>query len=162
MHELHGKRRTSRQVPHWVRDNGGRDHAGDRNDCVIRAIAIAAGKPYREVHSALIAATAQYVKTSRSRVAGYIRQSRRGRYFDPANGSYAEIYRPYLESIGWQYTATKARKVRLRADMLPAGRLIVRVHRHLTAVINGTIHDTFNSGRAGHRPVIGYFAARAS
>lgn len=33
-------------------------------------------------------------------------------------------------------------KVRLRADELPPGRLIVKVSRHLVAVIDSAIHDT--------------------
>jgi hypothetical protein len=49
----------------------------------------------------------------------------------------------------------------LRADELPPGRLIVLVHRHLVAVIDGVIHDTYNSGGKGHRPVRGYYAVRS-
>ncbi len=126
---------------------------------IPRAIAIATGKPYREVHDALTVATLHYVKTHRNLVTGWIRRSRGGRGFDPANGSYKEIYDPYLKSIGWRFTSTKDQKVRLRADELPSGRLIVRIHRHLVAVIDGVIHDTYNSGGAGPRPVIGYYTA---
>ena len=146
----------------WVRDDGGRYRAGYRNNrvsggCVPRAIAIATGKPYREVHKALVAATLHYVKTHRTYLARWIRRSRDGRGFDPEYGSYQVIYGPYLESIGWRFTPTKNQKVRLRADELPSGRLIVRVHRHLVAVIDGVIRDTFNSGQAGRRPVTGYY-----
>jgi hypothetical protein len=146
----------------WVRDDGGRRAGGYRRvpgGCVPRAIAIATGKPYREVHDALTAATLHYVKRRRNRVAGWIKRSRGGRSFDPANGSYREIYRPYLESIGWQFTSTKDRKVHLRADELPSGRVIVEIHQHLVAVIDGVIRDTFDSGRAGRRPVTGYYTA---
>jgi hypothetical protein len=147
----------------WVRDDGGRRRAGGYHrtpgGCVPRAIAIATGKPYREVHDALTAATLHYVKTHRNRVAGWIKRSRGGRSFDPASGSYVEIFGPYLASIGWRFTSTKDQEVRLRADELPSGRLIVRIHGHLVAVIDGVIHDTYDSGRAGRRPVIGYFTA---
>jgi hypothetical protein len=45
----------------------------------------------------------------------------------------------------------------LRADELPPGRLIVEVHRHLVAVIDGLVHDTYNSGGAGRRPVKAFY-----
>jgi hypothetical protein len=145
----------------WARDDGGRCGAGDgTHDCVPRAIAIATGKPYREVYAELAAAIRKYVRRwPRSRLARWIKRSRDGRGFDPAYGVYVKIYRPYLESLGWQFTSTKDRKVRLRADELPTGRLIVGVHQHLVTVIDHVIHDTFDSGGAGCRPVIGYYTA---
>jgi hypothetical protein len=156
--------RPSRQVPAWVRTDGGRCAAGYHRvsgGCVPRAIAIATGKPYREVHDALVATTLHYVKTHRNLIAGWIKRSRGGCGFDPANGSYQKIYGPYLNSIGWQFTPTK--KVRLRADELPPGRLIVIVYRHAVAVIDGVIHDTEYCAGAGRRPVTGYYTnARAS
>lgn len=42
---------------------------------------------------------------------------------------------------------------------LPSGRLIVAVSRHLCAVIDGVIHDTFDPSRDGTRCVYGYFQA---
>jgi hypothetical protein len=138
----------------WVRDDGGQP-AGVRGGCVVRAIAIATGKPHREVHQELIEATRRYVSTHRNRVVGWIKHSRGGRGYDPIYGSYAEIYGPYLEKhLGWQRVS---HKVRLRADELPPGRLIVDVHRHLVAVIDGVIHDTYNSGGAGRRPVKAFY-----
>jgi hypothetical protein len=50
--------------------------------------------------------------------------------------------------------------VHLRAEELPSGRLIVSVPRHLVAVVDGTIHDTHDSSRAGARCVYGYFQKR--
>ncbi len=48
--------------------------------------------------------------------------------------------------------------VHLRADELPGGRLIVRVSRHMCAVIDGVIHDTHDPSRAGTRCVYGYWS----
>jgi len=48
-------------------------------------------------------------------------------------------------------------RVHLRADELPAGRLIVVVSSHLVAVIDGVIHDTYDPSRNGNRCVYGYF-----
>lgn len=50
-------------------------------------------------------------------------------------------------------------EVHLRADELPPGRLIVSVSKHVTAVINGVIHDTHDPSRDGTRCVCGYFSA---
>src|SRR5580658_9694624 len=44
-------------------------------------------------------------------------------------------------------------KAHLRADELPKGRLIVSVSGHLTAVIDGVIHDTHEPSRRGTRCV---------
>jgi hypothetical protein len=148
----------------WVRNDGGRraagyDNAGDCGGCVPRAIAIASGLPYRVVLDALTVGTVRYVKRfPRSWIARWIKRSRHGRGWDPSYGCYYTIYSNYLKSIGWQYTPVDGR-LHLRVDEIPPGRLIVRVHRHLVAVIDGAIHDTHNSGRTGCRPVIGYWRA---
>lgn len=49
-------------------------------------------------------------------------------------------------------------QVHLRASELPPGPLVVRVSRHLTAVIDGVIYDTHDCSRAGTRCVYGYFS----
>ena len=41
---------------------------------------------------------------------------------------------------------------------LPPGPLIVKVSRHLTAVIDGVLYDTHNCSRGGARCVYGYFS----
>ena len=51
-----------------------------------------------------------------------------------------------MESLGWKWTPTmqigSGCTVHLRADELPSGGLVVSVSKHLTAVIDGVIHDT--------------------
>jgi hypothetical protein len=73
-----------------------------------------------------------------------------------------EIIGPYLESLGWHYTSTKERPrgrgMHLRADELPAGRLIV-LPRHVCAVIDGVIHDTSDWGAEGRRRILGYWSS---
>jgi hypothetical protein len=92
------------------------------------------------------------------------RERRRGgvRAFDPDHGCADEAYAPYLKSLGWNYVSTKGQKVHLRADRLPRGKLIVRIRRHLVAVIDHVIHDTHDCGRAGHVRVEGYWTAPRS
>jgi hypothetical protein len=145
----------------YVYNDGGAGRTNHGGGCVPRAIAIATGRPYREVYEALVARTYEYVRRwPRSQVAGWIRRGRNS--FDPARGSYRSVYGRYLKSLGWHYVSTEDQKVRLRADELPSGRLIVAVHQHLVAVIDGVIHDTYDSGQKGHRPVRGYYTTASS
>ena len=53
----------------------------------------------------------------------------------------------------------QACKVHLSSDELPSGRLVVSVSKHVTAVIDGVIHDTHDPGRDGTRCVYGYWKA---
>jgi hypothetical protein len=143
----------------WVKDDGGRRANGygrSVSDCVARAITIATRKPYPEVFEALKAGAAEHVKRwPHSKTAGWIKKSRSGG--DPANGCYDAVSARYLRSIGWQYTRIRERTF-LRADQLPPGRLVVKINRHAVAVIDGVIHDTFDSGGSGRRPVEGYWS----
>jgi hypothetical protein len=137
----------------FTKDDGGRlaaGYRGDARDCVVRAIAIANESPYQEIYDKInmIAATGRV-------------GSRRGNS-DARTGVYKEAYRPWLENLGWKWHATmkigSGCKVHLKADELPKGRLIVRVSKHLTAVVDGIIHDTHDPSRDGTRCVYGYFA----
>src|SRR5262249_11421739 len=157
----------------WVKDDGGRRKSGIARaagrkdavgDCVVRAIAIATGKPYREVHDALTVAKVRHIYAGGDSDYWSQREPRRGgvRTFDPDHGCSDEVYGPYLESLGWSRASTKGQRVRLRADELPRGRLIVRIHRHLVAVIDHVIHDTRDCGGAGRVRVEGYWTAPSS
>jgi hypothetical protein len=136
----------------WVHDDGGRAAAGFRgstDDCVTRAIAIATGRPYREVYDDLhemLRAQPAKVRGSRS----------------PRDGVTRRVYEPYLFEAGWWWEPTMSigsgTTVHLRAGELPAGRLLVRVTKHLCAVIDGVVHDTHDPSRDGTRAVYGFYA----
>jgi hypothetical protein len=152
----------------WIEDDGGRETSGIANaarrkdrtgDCVTRAIAIATGKPYLEVHTALTAATVRHVYSDESKFGKWQRRHGGVCTYDADHGCPNGAYGPYLESLGWKFTSTKDQKVRLRADELPLGRLVVEIRRHLVAVIDGVIHDTYDSGGAGRVRVKGYWRA---
>lgn len=136
-------------------NDGGRSAAGYKGsagDCVVRAIAIATGKPYQDVYDALNTLG----KTERA--------GRRKRGTSNARtGVYKVTFRKYLEQLGWTWHPTmqigSGCKVHLRADELPSGRLVVSVSRHMVAVIDGVIHDTHDCSRNGTRCVYGYFTA---
>src|SRR5262249_2326010 len=134
----------------FVKDNGG----GPENEgnCVPRSIAIATGKPYDEVVGALRAEAARFSDRVPDRMESEgIRKSKKGAYnFEP------QAVDPYLRAIGWEFTRPKE-PMRLRADDLPSGRLIVSINRHYVAVIDGVIHDLYDSGGAGKIKVEGYY-----
>jgi hypothetical protein len=140
-------------VNNFICNDGGRAAAGftgTTGDCVTRSIAIASGKPYREVYDAL------------NTLAVSERSGKRKRGKSSARtGVHRFTYDRYLKSIGATWTPTmqigSGCKVHLRADELPAGRLVVCVSRHLVAVINGVIHDTHDCSREGTRCVYGYY-----
>ena len=105
----------------FVWNDGGRaasGFVGCAGDCVARAIAIATGKPYREVYGGL------------GEIAG---ESAR-------NGVIQHFTQQYLQSLGWLRSEYEGE--------LPEGVLIVRFETersgHLACVIDGEIHDTWD------------------
>tara|TARA_R100001530_G_scaffold37608_1_gene29201 strand:+ start:1050 stop:1496 length:447 start_codon:yes stop_codon:yes gene_type:complete len=124
-------------------NDGGRKDAGfkgDTGDCVTRAIAIVTGKPYQEVYDRIF----ELAKES------------------PRNGVHKKVYKPYIEkelSLVWTPTMGIGTgcTVHLVGDELPKGKLIVRTSKHLTAMIDGVIHDTYDPSRGGTRCVYGYW-----
>ena len=125
-------------------DDGGRQDAGyrgpSRGDCVIRAIAIATGKPYKKVLAEL-----------------YDRHKRHGIPFHPSQGTYPLAYGPYLKSLGFEFVKIEG-KARFRRDNLPKRKiLIVSISRHLAAVMDGVLRDTWDSSKNGDALLIGYW-----
>ncbi len=136
----------------FVYDDGGRSKyykAGEVGDCVCRAISIATGRDYKEIHDLIN----EYSKNER--------KSKRCSKSSARNGVRKETSRKILESLGFVWTPTmqigQGCKVHLREDELPAGTLIVSVSKHLTCVIDGVIHDTYDPTRDGERCVYGYY-----
>lgn len=142
------------QAIQWTFDDGGRAEAGYKGstgDCVVRSIAIAAEKPYKEVYDALFEiAKANPIKGQKSA--------------SPRNGVNRRHYEAYLKSIGWVWIPTmrvgQGCNVHLRASELPTGRLIVRLTKHVCAVIDRVVHDTYDPSRDGSRCVYGVFVPR--
>jgi hypothetical protein len=128
---------------------------------VTRAIAIATGHDYRGVYAAMWAALTDYANTHRDQTAKQIARRGGRRGTTPRNGVNRKIYERYLQSLGWRWVPTmqigSGCRLHLHADELPAGRLIVKVTHHLTAVIDGVIHDTHDPSRNGTRCVYGYW-----
>jgi hypothetical protein len=146
----------------FVFNDGGRQAAGFRGnagDCVVRAIAIAAELPYRQVYDQLQRALRHQIEVVERKQT--LQYGIKGHYkpnATPLTGLTANVYRPYLRWLGWQYVAKPVGpNGRLRRGEVPMGRLIVELSGHLVAVIDGVIHDTYYSASRGQRPIGGYF-----
>jgi len=130
----------------FVKNDGGRAASGRKGsagDCVCRAIAIATGKPYDEVYRDLAQA---------NKAAGGKASAR--------NGLKRKVYEKYLNDLGWTWHAApkfEGRKAR-HSDM-PNGIVIVRMARHVACVIDGVVHDTWDSRQ---KMVYGYWARAQS
>lgn len=127
-------------------DDGGRAEAGylgSTGDCVTRSIAIATGKLYQEVYDALNALSLNERKGTRKRGKSSAR-----------TGVYKQTVRRYMAELGWKWTPTmhigSGCTVHLHGDELPLGRLIVSVSKHVTAVIDRVIRDTYDPRREAH------------
>ena len=138
---------------HFRFDDGGRTAAGYRGktgDCVVRSIAIATGLPYRHVYELVNRASVHERTGTRKRGKSNAR-----------TGVYKSTIKRILHSLGWVWTPTmqigSGCTVHLRPDELPSGRLLVSVSKHLTATIDGVIHDTHDCSRRGTRCVYGYW-----
>ncbi len=134
-------------------DDGGRQAAGYKGkagDCVVRAIAIATGHSYQQVYD-LVNSAATYERTGKRK---------RGKS-NARTGVYKTSIKRIMKDLGWVWTPTmqigSGCTVHLRSDELPQGRLVVSVSKHLTAVIDGVIHDTHDCSRRGTRCVYGYW-----
>lgn len=138
----------------WQFNDGGRSvtgYTGKTRDCVCRAIAIAAEKPYQEIYDRL------------NEIGKLERRGKRKRSIsDARTGVYRFAYQRLLFDLGFVWTATmkigSGCNVHLREGELPdSGRLVVSVSKHLCAVIDGVVHDTHDPSRGGTRCVYGYY-----
>jgi hypothetical protein len=151
----------------FVEGDGGRAAAGFKGDqagdCVTRAIAIATGRPYREVYDALAETALSNRRLMAKLELRYGAQARR--HASPRNGVLRDVYQPYLESIGWEWVPVMGIgtgcTMHLRADEVPPGRIIASLSKHMCAVIDGVIHDQYDPSRDGTRCVYGFFRERA-
>ena len=130
----------------FVKNDGGRAASGRKGfagDCVCRAIAIATGKPYDEVYRDLAQA---------NKAAGGKASAR--------NGLKRKVFEKYLNDLGWTWhSAPKFEGRKARHSDMPDGVVIVRMARHVACVIDGVLHDTWDSRR---KMVYGYWARAQS
>lgn len=124
-------------------NDGGRSsyfQATSVGDCVTRAVAIVTGKDYKQVYDEI------------AELVGY----------SPRNGISGNDDRKVMSHFGGRWVPKMSIgsgcKCHLRAGEIPMkGRLVCSVSKHVVAVIDGTIHDTFDCSREGNRCVYGYW-----
>ncbi len=137
----------------WNYNDGGRAAAGykgDARDCFCRATAIAVGRPYQEVYDLIN----EYGKSEKI-------TKRKKKRSNARTGTYKYTEQKVMEHYGWEWVSCMGIgtgcQVHLRKEELPAGRIICHVSRHMVAVIDGVIQDTYDSSRGGTRCVYGYY-----
>lgn len=137
-----------------VYDDGGRLAAGFRGktrDCVVRSIAIVTGRPYAEIYRELmLAAEGERNGPRKSHPRTGVHTSR-------------QWFKDYMQRLGFKWTPTMrvgtGCTTRLSASDLPmTGRHVVKVSRHVTALVDGELRDNHDPSRRGTRCVYGYWS----
>ncbi len=124
-------------------NDGGRSkyyRAKNVGDCVVRATAIATGRDYKEIYNIF-----------KEAIGG-----------SPRNGVSKKICRQVIGQLGGRWVTCmkigSGCKVHLAPNEIPMDkRIIVSLSKHLVAVINGVINDTYEPSRDGERCVYGYW-----
>lgn len=124
-------------------DDGGRSKyfaASKVGDCVPRAIAIATQRDYKEVYNTI------------TKIVGYT----------PRNGVRKADTKKLIKHFGgvWHPTMNVGSgcTTHLEDDEIPMhGRIVCKCSKHVVAVIDGVIHDTYDASRDGNRCVYGYW-----
>lgn len=136
----------------FVYDDGGRSKyytATKVGDCVTRAISIASGMDYQEVYNMIADANNRKYKHKKKKSS-------------PRNGVYKEDINYIMGALGFKWHSCMSIgtgcKVHLNTDEIPMDKVIIcSVSKHLVAVKNGVIHDTYDPSRNGMRCVYGYW-----
>lgn len=124
-------------------NDGGRAEAGfqgSASDCVCRALAIATGKPYKEVYDRINVLAGKPVART---------------------GVPKKLTRKIVQSFGFKWVPVMGIgtgcTMTLDPTKLPKGVIICKVTNHLCTVIDGVLNDTHDSSRNGTRCVYGYW-----
>ena len=129
-------------MQNFTYNDGGRKASGRKGsagDCGVRAMAIALGLDYDTCYKELAQA---------NKDAGYEKSAR--------NGLFKEVFQSVLEKHGWTWhTAPTFSGRKAYVSDLPQGTHICRMRRHYATVIDGVLHDTFDSS---YKMVYGYWS----
>lgn len=130
-------------------NDGGRSQSkfrGRTGDCVVRSIAIATNQDYETVYKRC---------AEINQKCGYPKSCRKGVFVKSV------YFKTYMQELGFRYVSTmqfgSRKRIHLRADELPEGKIICNVSKHSVAVINHKLLDTYDCSRGGTRMVYGYW-----
>lgn len=141
----------------FIRNDGGRaasGYLGKAGDCVVRAIAIATRIQYHTIYSDLAIINLTMPKTAGRETAGI---------HSASHGIYTEsvLFKRYMIDRNFTWVPTMGIGtgclMHLHQEEVPKGRIIVRVSKHVAAVIDGVLYDTHDCSRGGTRCVYGYW-----
>ena len=142
----------SEAIPYQYND-GGRKASGFKGytgDCAVRAIAIAAGIPYRVAYDEMnLISKLEQTKRRSDKISS------------ARDGVYRKTMDKVMKNLGFVWTPTMGVgtgcRVHLRTNELPSGRIVVALSKHYAAVVNGVLHDIYDCSREGTRCVYGYY-----
>lgn len=147
-------KKLNKKTMKYFFNDGGRERAGYKGitgDCVVRAIAIVTEQDYQKVYDDIN-------KLGLSERTGKRKKDKS----NSRTGVYKSTTKKYMEKIGWKWTPTmfigSGCNVHLKESELPSGKLLVKVSKHATAVIDGVINDISDCSRNETRCVYGYFS----
>ncbi len=152
---------TGRAVMPFEFDDGGRARyfkAEKAGDCVTRAIAIASGQDYLVVYKDLFERMRAYYATKR-------RPPLTTR--SPRDGVPRDVYEGYLFGLGFTWVPLMEIGSGCQVHLLPdelapySTILIARLSKHICAVMDGVVRDTYDPSRDGTRCVYGVYEGRA-
>jgi hypothetical protein len=133
----------------FQKDDGGRAAAGCKGsagDCVARSIAIASQRPYEEIYDRLAEGNASQ-RRGKHQKTGHGKRSARDGIFTGR-----KWFKDYMRELGFEWVSCmgvgEGCHTHLKNDELPVGRLVLSLRRHYAAVIEGVLHDTFDSSPA--------------
>ena len=110
------------------------------------------GKPYKEVYDELFMEIKKFAANKRSKAAKEQHEAETFLVFRRAMEHPRSYHKFLIESVGmiWcpKMLVGQGCKVHLIGNELPSGKLIERVPKYLTAVIDGVINDVFDNDQA--------------
>lgn len=128
-------------MENYIYNDGGCSEAGFKiqTDCGIRAVAIACEISYKDARK-ILKESSKKGKLGNGQI---------------SKGIYKEDMSDALETLGWIWKpAPKITGRKARYHDLPKGRVIARMAKHFVAVVDGRIHDTWDSSE---KMVYGYW-----
>ncbi len=135
--------------------DGGRKTAryiGEVGDCAVRAICNAGDYDYQSVYD-LVNKIAKTERNSKLKEGNWRSSAR--------NGVHMPTMRKIMEVLVWSWTPTMGIgtgcRIHVKSSELPAGRLVLSLSRHFTAMVDGVVIDNQDCSRSGTRCVYGYW-----
>lgn len=121
----------------WKFNDGGRAKAGyitHARDCVCRSIAIVENAPYKAIYQALNL----MIKCGVGIPEHSLCQT------SAREGVFTETWTVLAAALQYRKIYEPSASVLLRNYVFPEGRFLVHTPRHLTAIVNGEIQDTWD------------------